>query len=158
MISAVDTNVLLDILIPDERHGLESKTLIEGHKEKGKLIICEVVYAELASQFPASADLELFLRETAIHLVCSNTECLSVAGERWKAYAASRPHTLQCAACGKNVVVNCPECDTAVLCRQHVVSGFLIGAHALIHAHVLLSRDRGYYRTYFNDLEVVEAP
>jgi len=51
MITAVDTNILLDILIPDEPFSLSSKDLLDRHVSMGQLIICEVVYAELFQHF-----------------------------------------------------------------------------------------------------------
>ncbi|MBA7603378.1 hypothetical protein ES703_10486 [subsurface metagenome] len=154
MISAIDTNILLDILIPDEKYAISSKNLIEKSKEKGKLLICEIVYSELASQFPSSEDLELFLNDTGIQLQLSSMASLSIAGERWKEYAARESQALQCAVCGKKISINCPYCDNTVSYRQHLISDFIIGANALVHADVLLSRDRGYYKTYFKELVV----
>ena len=154
MISAIDTNILLDILIPDEKYVIRSKNLLEKFKEKGKLLICEIVYSELASQFPSSEDLELFLHDTGIQLQASNMASLSIAGKRWKEYAAKRSQALQCVVCGKKISINCPDCDNTISYRQHIISDFVIGANALTHADVLLSRDRGFYRTYFKDLVV----
>ena len=40
--------------------------------------------------------------------------------------------------------------------RRRVAAEFLIGAHALLLAERLLTRDRGFYRTYFPKLEVLD--
>ena len=55
MITAVDTNIILDVLIPGEPFGKSSKKLLDHHLSKGKLIICEVVFAELAARFLSRA-------------------------------------------------------------------------------------------------------
>jgi predicted nucleic acid-binding protein len=142
MITAVDTNILFDILLPDESHVLNSKRLLDEHASKGQLIICEIVYAELASQFGSEKETNSFLSDTGIRLVNSSEESLAVAGEHWRAYLKNRkPFT-------------CPKCNHPVPFRQRVLSDFIIGAHALTHAEQLLSRDRGFYKIYFKDLKV----
>jgi len=61
MITAVDTNIILDILIPGEPFGESSKALLDRHVSKGKLIICEIVFAELSARFPSEEELASFL-------------------------------------------------------------------------------------------------
>lgn len=58
MITAVDTNIILDVLIPGDPFNQSSKTLLEKQFSKGKLIICEIVLGELAAQFPSESDLK----------------------------------------------------------------------------------------------------
>jgi hypothetical protein len=154
MITAIDTNILLDILIPDAEYAQRSKELIDAYHEKGQLMICEIVYSELASQFPSDIELKSFLNETYIRLVNSNESVLVLAGEKWKHYTKSRSDKLQCPSCGKKVSVHCPKCRKGISFRQHIISDFIIGAHALVNADILLTRDRGFYRTYFPDLKI----
>lgn len=154
MIASIDTNILLDILIQDEKFFPHSKKLIDKYISKGQLIICEIVYAELASQFTTYSELKDFLADTGIKLIYPNENSLFLAGERWKVYLKTRKNKLQCPYCGGEMSVNCPKCKSIISFRQHIISDFIIGAHALIHAELLLSRDRGFYKTYFKDLKI----
>ena len=154
MITAIDTNILLDILIPDAEYAQRSKELIDTCHEKGQLMICEIVYSELASQFPSDLELKSFLNETYIRLVNSNESVLVLTGEKWKHFTRSRSDKPQCPTCGEKVSVHCPKCRKDISFRQHIISDFIIGAHALVNAELLLTRDRGFYRTYFRDLKI----
>lgn len=154
MIAAVDTNILLDVLIPDESYLKSSKALLDEYIVKGQLIICETVYSELASQFISEKDLKDFLSDTGIRLVHSNEKSLYLAGERWKEYTKNRKQTLQCPQCGKQVTAICKECHYSFTVRHHILSDFIIGAHARSLADVLITRDRGFYKTYFKDMKI----
>lgn len=154
MITAIDTNILLDILVPDEAHSFSSNRLLDRCLEKGRLVICEVVYAELSSQFPTERELRDFLSDTGIKLIYSSREALYLAGERWRMYTRKRDRTLQCPHCGKKISITCPQCAQIVALRDRILADFVIGAHALTHADLLLTRDRGYYQTYFKELRI----
>lgn len=156
MITAIDTNILLDILIPGESHSYSSKRLLDNHLASGKLILCEVVFAELAARFLSEQELKMFLAETGMMLVPSNEKSLHIAGMRWAEYARrSKRNQFFCSECGKSFSMHCPHCKAMVTRRQIVLSDFLIGAHALEQADCLLSRDLGIYKNNFSDLKVI---
>lgn len=98
MITSVDTNVLLDILLADELHVDASKELIDAAYADGALIICDVVYSELAAQFDNVRDLEEFLSRTGIRLVPSDRASLQAAAAAWRKYTINRDDRLQCAS------------------------------------------------------------
>lgn len=155
MITALDTNILLDILIPDEVNFERSKKLLDEHYEKGRLVICEVVYAELSAQFLKKNDLKDFLKDTGIRLINSSEKALHIAGEKWREYNKNRKKEIRCPYCNNRIKVICSKCGHNIYSKQHIISDFIIGAHAIVHAEVLLSRDWGFYKAYFKDLKVI---
>jgi len=131
--TAVDTNVLLDVLAADPRFvEASSRALLEA-RHGGALVVSEVVYAELAAAFRGDRErLRAFLRDMAIRLTPSSESVLSEAGGAWRAYRdAGGP-------------------------RSRILSDFLIGAHARAGSDRLLTRDRGFFRRWIEDVEILD--
>ena len=63
MITAVDTNVLLDVFIPSDEHGPRSREWLSAAYNAGAVIICDLVYAELVPAFISRVSLDGALRE-----------------------------------------------------------------------------------------------
>ena len=155
MITAIDTNILLDILIPDPSFQIPSKEALEKALTMGRLLVGEIVYAELAVHFPTAGMLQQFLRETGIALVSSTPAALEEAAVRWKRYIKNKRRTIECPKCGHPVQCSCLQCGESLQFRQRILADFLIGGQALIQADGLLTRDRGFYHTYFKELRLV---
>lgn len=151
MITAVDTNILLDVLIPDAPHGDESERALAEALRAGAVVISGPVYAELAVHFPERERLDRFLADTGLRLEPSNAEALHRSGRAWSEYIRRRP-VLACPKCGATQEIHCDKCGASIQPRQHVVADFMIGAHSVVQADQLLTRDRGYYATYFPEL------
>ena len=128
MITAVDTSVLLDVFGADARHGPESKQRLRSAYDAGAVIICDIVYAELVPAFDDRAVLDGALRKINVSFSPITTAIAYEAGVRWQRYrSAGGP-------------------------RQRIITDFLIGAHALATAETFLTRDRGFYATYYPEL------
>ena len=132
MSTAVDTNVLLDVLRPNPDFVERWIKLLEDSARAGPIVMCDLVYAELAASCASRVDLDAFLQDNLIRSDAPSSAALFVAGRAWRAYR------------------------TAGGTRQRIISDFLIGAHAQVQASRLATRDRGFYRRYFEDLIVVE--
>jgi predicted nucleic acid-binding protein len=154
VITSVDTNVLLDLLTDNEFSEASGEALASA-ADAGITIICEVVYAELSVGFSGQEEIDHFLKDCGIAVAHSTPAALFAAGNAWRQYLRSRSGA-SCSSCGQNLSVTCSGCGAAVNYRQHLISDFIVGAHAVLQADRLLTRDRGYFRRYFPHLQLVE--
>ena len=61
MITAIDTNVLLDILVPNVAFYRASEKSLQESAMAGALVICDIVYAELSIHFNQQDECDEFL-------------------------------------------------------------------------------------------------
>jgi predicted nucleic acid-binding protein len=132
MITAVDTSVLLDVLRPNANFVDRSLASLETSATLGPVVLCDPVYAELAANFERMHELDAFLADARIRRESPNANALFLSGRTWRAYRSAGGS------------------------RERIISDFVVGAHARVQAGRLVTRDRGFYRRYFEDLVVVE--
>ena len=77
MITSVDTNVLLDVFIPDDEHLARSRDWLSAAHNAGDVIICDIVYAELVPAFYDRDSLDGALREIGAHAVAASDSFLT---------------------------------------------------------------------------------
>ena len=129
MITSVDTNVLLDVFVSSALHHSQSQAWLIDAYDRGAILVCDVVYAELVPAFGDRSSLDRALGEINATVSPIDTTIAYDAGLRWARYRqAGGP-------------------------RERIIADFLIGAHAAAKADAFLTRDRGFYATYFPELQ-----
>ncbi len=129
MVTAVDSSVLLDVLLDDPLYANTSQAALRQANAEGSLVLCETVLAEICPALN-SRDLPVFLSDWGLAYVPSSQVSAVLAGQLFRQYLERGGR------------------------RGRVVADFVIGAHAQTHASRLLARDRGFYRDYFKKLEI----
>ena len=133
MITAVDSNVLIDVLEPDPTYGPSSKAALSRCLAEGNVTACEVVWAEVGTAYgnKQKALLEA-LEMLGIGFSAITQDAALEASRHWHTYRKRAG------------------------ARRRIVADFLIGAHAMVQCDRLLSRDRGFYRESYRALKVID--
>ena len=132
MITAVDTSVLLDVLAGDAEHGMRSAASLRQASADGALIASTVVWAEVIGAYDDPRTVTAKLDRLGLELVPDDRDVAIAAGRVYRAYRRAGGS------------------------RRRILPDFLIGAHAQTHGDRLLTRDRGFYRSHFSRLSILE--
>lgn len=126
----IDSNVLIDVLVPNDRWSRWAAETIEAN-DANELVINHVILAEIARRFE-TLDIALgFLATSHIAVVQLSETAAFRAGHAHAAYRrAGGP-------------------------RQSILADFLIGAHASVLDAALVTRDRKRFATYFPELDII---
>ncbi|MDN5869293.1 MAG: PIN domain-containing protein [Nitrococcus sp.] len=132
MITAVDTNVLIDVLEGDPEFGHASAAALARASRDGALIACEVVWAEVATAYQPAQEVLRDLAAFGLRFDAMSEASALAAASAWARHRSTG---------GK---------------RSRIAADFLIGAHAAGQADRLLTRDSGFHRQHFEHLRVDE--
>lgn len=133
MITAVDSNVLIDVIGPATKFAAPSIAALDNARAQGAMVICSAAAAEIAAYFATAREMEKILHEMSIRITDLRITDVHAAGAAYVVYRqrSTKP-------------------------KDRMLADFLVGAHALRQADALITRDRGYYRTYFPRLKLVD--
>lgn len=131
MATLVDTNVLVDLAVrdPDWRDWSLAQLLAAGRR--GSVVINQIIYSEFSFRYDKPEEVEALLPEPEFMR----------EGLPWSAaFAAAQAFRVYRANGGR---------------RDKVLPDFLIGAHAVVRGHTILTRDPAGYRAYFPTVELI---
>jgi predicted nucleic acid-binding protein len=126
-----DSNVLLDVIYEDSPWSSWSLKWLSQFQQNGELVTNAVIFSEASGRFQNLSDARSIMSRFGIAYEDIPEAAAHVAGlahAHYRSLGGERTRTL-------------PD--------------FLIGAHAKVRGHRLITRDASRYRTYFPSLEII---
>lgn len=127
----IDTNILLDLVTNDPDWSEWSLARLDDAAFAGRLLINDIVYAEISIRYDRIEDLDAMLAGTMVQIAPTPRSALFLAGKAYRQYRAAGGT------------------------RTGVLADFFIGAHATVEGWSLLTRDTSRYRTYFPQVMLI---
>lgn len=132
MNTAIDTSVILDVIGADPAFGPASLRALGDAQRLGVVMACDVVWGEVGALYSTPQEAADAMGEMDIRFAALDPDVAAAAGGVWRSYRNA----------GQG--------------RHRLLPDFLIGTHAWMRADRFLTRDRGFYRTYFRRLKIVD--
>lgn len=128
----VDSNIVIDLLLPDLAHGKSSAKALACHGVDSPPVINLVIFAEVASRFASATNADRNLSLLGLTLAPLDREIAFRAGCAFQEYRRRGGP------------------------RETILPDFLIGAHADVLGVPILTRDAKRFESYFPDLHLID--
>jgi predicted nucleic acid-binding protein len=131
MITAVDANIVIDLLARGSTSAASSSAALTRCTAEGRVVIGETALVEIATGLPEASDAGRVIDTLGVAFLPSTRDATFRAAAAWRRARAESG-------------------------RERLMPDFLIGGHALAQADRLLTRDTAFFRRWFPELAVVD--
>jgi predicted nucleic acid-binding protein len=131
MITAIDTNILIDILAGTPQQFTDASEAVRKLRQQGRILVPIVCYAELASRFTNETKLKDFIDLLDATTLPLTPEAAYLAGTFFRRYLQRGDS------------------------RKRIIADFLIAAQAQVNADRILTKDKRFFGTTFPKLKTV---